>query len=350
MYRIFAPLFSLSRFRRFIFVVDLVALPLAVIAIWQSSQAIQLQIQSNEEQRVAAAWAQVANRATGNSGKGEAINTLFERGEQLSGLLLDCESMGGTYVKQPLRRCKGAPYIDGLRILGSFTPIVFEGVYPDLSDVSLDSELCDSNRPDIIDSDFSGSTIARGAIYCAMMIDVTIRDAWFQDTTIANSWLYNVDISGSEDFLLLGNRYDGLVAEGAIFNRTDFRNSEAAGINFTNAKFDQVNFRGLVGQDFNVSGAHFCYSSNTAYPPSAEHCPVEIPDSVLEQMWAWSDMPPVGIGPVADKLATIKRCSAEHRPANFGREFDDYGFVYDRGYKLPPQCSEARRVEPKDSR
>lgn len=335
---LFPKMFWLSRVRRFVFVVDLVAIPLGVIAIWQASDAIQLQVQSNEEQRGAAAWSQVANRATGNSGKGEAINTLFQRGEKLNGLLLDCESMGGAYVNDPLRRCKGAPYIDGLRLIASITPIALDAGEPDLSEISLDPELCDSDRLDIIGSDFSGSTLANSAVYCAMMIDVAIKDAFFQNTTIANSWMYNVDISGSQDFIFSGNRYDGLVAEGAVFNHTDFKNSHAAGINFTNAKFDSVNFQGLEGQDFNVSGAHFCFSSNTAFPPSIEHCAIELPESVLQEMWAWSDMPPVGIGPIADKLATIKHCPAEQRSANFGKEYSDYGFVYDRGYKPPTAC------------
>ncbi|THV13769.1 pentapeptide repeat-containing protein [Rhizobium rhizophilum] len=329
----------LSKFREFVFVVDIVAIPIGVVAIIQSSAAINLQVQSNEDQRVAAAWSQVANRATGNSGKGEALNLLFERGEKLSGLLIDCESMGGRYVDDPVRRCKGAPYIDGLRLVASDTQISVDDIHSRLNSISLNPDLCDTGRLDIIDADFSGATLASSVIYCAMMIDVTMKDTWFSETIIANSWLYNADISGAKDFILAGNRYDGLVAEGAVFTETDFKETQAAGINFSNAKFDKVNFRGMEGGDYNVSGAHFCFSSNTAYPPSEEHCVVDLPESVLKEMWAWSDMPPIGIGAINEKLAMIKRCPAELRTATFGKEYADYGFVYDRGYKAPDACA-----------
>lgn len=341
MVSVFAKLFSFSRIRDFIFVVDLVALPLGVVAIWQTSVAIQLQVDSNEEQRVAAAWAQVANRATGNSGKGEALNLLFEKREDLSGLLIDCKSMGGEYVSDPVLRCKGAPFLEGLRLIGTFEPLPFQMErFPEVLPEQADFDRCEPERLNIEGSDFSGSYFRNSVIYCAMMINVSASTTVSVDTTIASSWLYNFDISDSYGLRLVGNSIDGMIAERSTLLDVKFSGTNATGINFTDARFSRVDFTGLEGFDWNVSGANFCYARNSDDPMSEEECSPTLPDEVLKGMWAWSDQPPKAVGPLAEQLKKIKTCPSEYRTPTFGREYQNIGFVYDRGYKPPVQCQE----------
>lgn len=331
-------LVSLAAARNFLLTLELIAIPLSIYAIIQSSIAIRLQAEGNNEQRISSAWSQLTTPASGNSGKGEAINRLFKEGEELSGMLLNCEAMGGTYVEDPKRRCKGAPYISGLNLIGGTPPQETLHAIAQLENPAMDPEECTLDALNMNGSDLSGSVLKKSTIYCGMLVDITAKDAYFDNVVIANSWLYNFDISGSVGLTLLRNRIDGMVAVKSVFIGTDFGGTHASGINFTDAKFDKVKLAGLEGQDFNVSGADFCYFNNEAFPSDEEHCPESIPDDVLAGMWAWSDMPPKGIGATAERLKSVKLCASEYRETNFGTEFGDYGFVYDRGYMAPERC------------
>ncbi len=330
-------LVSLAVARNVLLFLELLAIPIAIVAIYQSSEAIRLQTISNREQQVASAWSQLTARAPGNSGKGAALMTLHDNGEVLSGLLIDCETMGGVYVDDPNRRCRGAPFLKGVLLKGLNLPEIKD--IESLFQRDKDLEVCALGEPvRITDSDFSGAIFEDATIYCGMILDVNFKNTYFRQSIIADSWLYNVDVSGSRIEKMISNRIEGLLAEGSIFVRTDFRGTYAGGVNFTKAKFNSVNFALSHAAHLNVSGADFCFFENEAFPSTEENCPTELPDEVVAAMWAWSDMPPKGLGSTAEKLKNVRTCSSAFRTASFGNEFEGYGFVHDRGYLPPPPC------------
>lgn len=99
-----ADSFETNPFSRFVIGLGAFLAVLSFVGVAATAWGIWLQYQSIEEERVARAWQSLSFPATGNSGKGEAIEYLNRRGERLVGI-----NIGGT------NKATG-PFVDGLTL------------------------------------------------------------------------------------------------------------------------------------------------------------------------------------------------------------------------------------------
>jgi len=337
-------LLSLAFIRNVVLIFELVLIPLGVYALYQTNKALSLQRIANHQQNISTAWSILGTSSPGNSGKSHALNTLYQNGEELRGLIIDCHSMGGRFIKDPDLRCQGAPFFVDLLLQGG-DKILSDSLFQtdenkyNLEEV-LDPERCITSSLDFWDNSFSGAIFKNVTFYCAMIGRLDLTRTWLRNLNIGNSWLYDAELSEAryDSGYFLGNRVEGLVAKNTIFANVVFDGTYFEGVNWSGARFDTVSFNQVVLTDVNVSNADFCYFSNEAFPSEEINCPINFSDKFFERMWAWEDMPPKGLGKFSERLSAVKLCPTELREEYQKKLLRPYVFVVNRGYVKPEGC------------
>ncbi|AMN54159.1 hypothetical protein ACP90_18960 [Labrenzia sp. CP4] len=303
-------------------IIELVAIPLGVYAIYLGYAALQLQVESNDQQLVATAWQQLTTAAPGNSGKSEALMTLAGKGVPLVNLRLDCETMGGQFhvhdTFPELERCKGAPY---------FSDLTFHSASQALSYSTFDG------------SDFNGFSIEDNIVF-----GLSIRKSEIKGMNFVETNVYDLDITESNLEEASFNRdIDGIVAIRTMFQSVEFTDMQIRGADFTNAKFSQVTFKEANASDWNVSGADFCWIHPYVIlgddQKPEDYCATGLSPDHSWNIWAWDDNAPKGLEPLKDFIESVKLCPASLRNdyyKNIAQEYFD--FTINRGFTLPKGC------------
>jgi Pentapeptide repeats (8 copies) len=319
-------------------VVQLVGIPLALVALYQTNNALKLQEESNRLSLISAAWANLNAPATGNSGKAKAIETLINSGERMVGLKIDCDSMGGTYAIEPYPTCIGAPYFEDLKIsppkIGDADLMVAS--YEEMkNDPAL---LCELSA-ELKFGSFQWASFDGGYVNCGMIVDFNFGNIDAKSFGVVNSWLYNVIFSNASlyDFKFDYSRFEGVDFSNAELVNATFTNVQFSGVNLKKAKLDRSKFNVASVSDINVSGTDFCYDTNLNVK-DVDNCAEFINDEIVAAMWAWADMPPEALGPLATSLRKVALCDPKLRD-NYSTLSDKYyGFTFNREYTKPLGC------------
>lgn len=200
--------------------------------------------QDRNAQDIARAWAILATPVAGNSGKAQAIETLFRSGVSLRGIDLSCETMNGGW--DPVRlTCERPVDLTGMDL----RPSTFFD-----STAHIQTTLRSRRRSDgKLDQPAFWATGCLGAIANAAIADVENR-AW--EWTLLRSELHGA-FGASE----VNERVQELRNAGA-----DFRSAKLSGVDFSGAVLDGVDFseadvRGALFEDVSGQAALF-YNSD----------------------------------------------------------------------------------------
>jgi hypothetical protein len=214
--------------------------------------ALIIDLQDRKSEAIARAWQILTTRASGNSGKVEALQYLISQRISLNGIDLSCKMMGGI---NGAGKCIRYTWLSGLETAGIETVdasnINFSGV--DLSNANL-------RRFEIFKGNFSG----------AKFIYTKFKSTMFTDSNLANANLIETT------FVLSG------------FSRSNLEGATLLGADVTNTPFYETN----------ISFAKFAIrerSEEVFFVNFGDNRIKNLTQEQINDAWAWADRPPIGL-------------------------------------------------------
>ena len=191
-----------------------------------------------EESRIVNAWQILSNRSPGNTGKKAALETLNNAKEDLQGIYLSCEAMGGIII-------------DSLGVKKCDKPPTF------LVGVSLpNAKLRDADLREI---DLRNANLS----------NADLREVDLHDADLRNANLHDADLSGAE-------------LSHANLSDADFSGANLSGADLGKADLDKANLSAA-----NLSNVYFCS------PQLSVSCAEKLTQLQIDKAWAWADSLPV---------------------------------------------------------
>lgn len=246
------------------------------------------------------AWAVLSTPAPGASGKAEALTYLHRDGAAFPGLDLSCDRMSGGQ----LASCESGVYLAGL----------------DLSPIDGRAAMLAASR-------FTGADLTD-----ARLTSADLTGAELSQTRLARADLTGVAAPGAR---FLAAQMPGAMAARGVFDESLFDQSDLTGADFTDAslvraRFVEADLSGatlagaavqgadftgatLAGADF--TGVDFSVSTlNGADLSGAVLTDVKNADAAFaENLWAWSDQPPIDAPAVFDVALCAPGADDENR-------------------------------------
>ncbi len=221
------------------FIITTLAFGAAIYAIYyqhkeskQAEKNFQTQL---KEIKKASAWQVLANKASGNSGKKEAIQFLASQGLSLCGIDMSRKTHGGKVYLADLFKD-------------------FEG---DRSEIDLtDAKF---SKAILFDADFSRFNLKYVNFSGAELFGAVFSGAWLDRADFSETYFENADFSEAD---LLGANFSGATLFGADFSRTylekiNFSGATLFGANFSEADPIEANFSGATLFGANFSKTYF---------------------------------------------------------------------------------------------
>lgn len=251
-------------------------------------QSLELSMAQTERSRVVDAWQILANRATGNSGKREALQFLHQSGQALDGVDLSCETMGGqTNWNIKKQRCFRPTYLESL---------TFSDKGGDLAQLGA----ANFSGSDLGQSDFGRANLVAsvfdGAILSGANFGSTIISRSSFDFVLARGANFSRTVAGSASFrnaFLMEANFERTIASSSDFSGAALQRAVFTGANLTGANLSFAILGGarLEESDLNganISGTDFCKSSINDDP-----CASGVTQELIAETWAFDDYPPL---------------------------------------------------------
>lgn len=248
---------------------EVIGLGAALWALWASIDANELTRTSMKESRIINAWQILASKAPGNSGKVEALQALFQAGQELSGIDISCEAMDGGWHPNAYE-CDRRTLLAGLQMPGAvLNHANFSGVFLKKSNFSgaklNEAEFSGSLLHEV---NFSGAELQAARLFKTRASGVNLHATILVAANMLEAKFLNVNLSGA---ILWRASF-----KGANFIATDLSNAEVWGADFSNTWMRQVN----------LSGTIFCVVFEN-------ECAQNLIQSQINSAWAWADQPPI---------------------------------------------------------
>ena len=207
------------------FIVTTLAFGAAIYAIYyqhqESKQAEKnFQTQLNETKK-ASAWQVLANKASGNSGKKEAIEFLASQGIPLCGIDMSAKTHGGEINISTKTQ-----------VIDMSAKIQIRYVY--LDSLFKDFKKEDRSKIDLNSADFSGANLNSAIFDCSSLHNVNFSSVMLTGGGFANSYLIECNFSNS---ILVCADF-----KGTVLSLCNFSNSNLGYADFKDASLSEINF------------------------------------------------------------------------------------------------------------
>jgi len=180
----------------------------ASLALEETQKQTKLAQEEARKSRIINAWQVLANKASGNSGKIEALKTLNETGQPLRGLDLSCQAMdGGWSIDKQV--CQRKTYMHAVELAGA-----------DLSHANL-----------------SGTHMEEANFSKANLKSATFVGSDLSLANLSNTYSYKADFSKAE---LIWTNLSGADLSEAIFEATIFSDVNISGAIFCSENCTQI--------------------------------------------------------------------------------------------------------------
>ncbi len=218
-----------------------------------------------QAEAITRAWSLITTPATGNSGKGPALEYLNDQGIPLRGINLSCERMGGGWDAEKLT-CETPTYLRGVELQkADLTGARLQGAglweaqlqgadlrYAQLQGAKL---ILAQLQGDLMGAQLQGAELYGAELQGAFLMGAQLRGADLSSAQLKGAELYGAELQGAD---LRGAQLKGAYLRGAQFGGANLSRA-----NFTDAEY--------------LDRAHF-----------------HDPDTSLFA-WAWADKPPIGL-------------------------------------------------------
>lgn len=260
---------------RAVSIVEVVGIPVAVVALIYSIEQTQLAREAYVDQRRSTAWQIVSTAAVTSSGKQYALETLLELDGYLDRLDVSCATM----QRQATEPC---PYPTNLHRLtlstnGEWRPTLGGQLF----------------RPYVANSDFASANMIDARFEQLDLIGVNfsaaiLRRARFESVRLDTVNFQLADVRDVE-------------FSNSIVNRADLTGARLAGADFSGLTFDSE-----LGRDWhylNISGSVFCELQGEVV------CAAGITQEFLDHSWYYKGNPPKGLDVISPTLQLMSGCS-----------------------------------------
>ena len=163
----------------------LMAMAFTIAGWWTTRQDLQLTRQALKQESIARSWAILAAPSSGNSGKIEALETLYRYDISLQGIDISCERMGGGWLEND-QRCQRATYLEGLNLSGVETTSKKEAENKWKKTAILNS------------ANLSGADLSNAKLSGANLIRAKLRGSQLNNVNLSSSNLIHSDLDGAE--------------------------------------------------------------------------------------------------------------------------------------------------------
>ena len=238
---------DMRRWRKFELGLGIIAVLALGAAVWGNYQAkdgleiaqagLEQARKEAEESRIVNAWQILSNRSPGNTGKKAALETLHNAKENLQGIDLSCETMGGMDEKN--ESCD--------------TPTF-------LANVSLPN--ADLSQANLSDADLTWANLSDADLRIANLSDAylggaNLSDAYLRGANLSNAGLWRANLSDAD------------------LTSSNLSDADLSGTNLSDADLTWAN----------LSNVYFC-SLNV-------YCAENLTQAQIDKAWAWADSPQV---------------------------------------------------------
>ena len=229
--------------------VEWASFAITVLAFFAAGYAIYLQKEATLKQEIIGAWQVLANKASGNSGKKEAIEFLASQGIPLCGIDMSAATHGGSvYLAGLFQDFEGDR--SKINLTGAnFSGAILAGAnfsYAHLDIYSYEYYSYDeTNGANFIDADLTNANF-RGA-----HLEVAdFRGADLEVADFSNAYLKVTDFSGTD---LMSTDFSNV-----RLDKANFMNTNLMFTNFSNANLYEVDFSNAPFISTNLDNANFC--------------------------------------------------------------------------------------------
>ncbi len=243
-----------------------VVLLVTLLSVGFGYQVYQEERDTRRQEAINRAWSLITTPATGNSGKGPALEYLNDQGIPLQGINLSCEHMGGGWDAEKLT-CETPTYLRGVELHGAD----LEGAQLQGADLTY----ADLQRA------YLGFVGLQGAdLRGAKLQGANLAHVYLQRATLTYVLLRRIDLTYADL-----QDADLVVADfqEAHLTYANLRNAVLAGADLQGADLHDAKFEGA-----NLSGADFTDAKQL------DTALLRDPETGLSA-WAWADRPPIGL-------------------------------------------------------
>ncbi len=262
-------------FERFLLLATFASIMLGVVAFW-------IDYSDRKVEARTRAWSLITTPATGNSGKGPALEYLNDHGIPLRGINLSCEHMGGWNKEK--QTCKTRTYLRGVALQKAD----LEGAQLQGADL-LNAQLqgaklrgAQLQGANLLNAQLQGADLSE-----AQLQGADLSKAQLQGADLAGANLQEADLAGANlrEAHLVGAKLQGAYLAGAKLQEAHLANAKLQGSKLWDAQFGGAH----------LSGADF---TDTQFLNDADF---HDPNTGLSA-WAWADSPPIGLEEIEIEL------------------------------------------------
>ncbi|PID37228.1 MAG: hypothetical protein CR993_01150 [Rhodobacterales bacterium] len=258
-----------SGFEHFLLLATFASIVLGVVAFW-------IDFEDRKVEARTRAWSLITTPATGNSGKGPALEYLNDQGIPLNGINLSCERMGGGWDAERLS-CEAPTYLarvalqradlQGAQLQGvDLWKAQLQGA--DLGDAQLQG--ADLGDAQLQGTDLTGAQLQGAYLWYAQLQGADLKLAQLQGAGLKSAQLQGANLLGAR---LQRAELTGALLQGAVFWHTRLQGADLWDAQFGGANLSEADFTDAL---------------------SLNHADFRDPKTGLSA-WAWADMPPIGL-------------------------------------------------------
>ncbi len=243
-----------------------VVLLVTLLSVGFGYQVYQEERDTRRQEAINRAWSLITTPATGNSGKGPALEYLNDQRISLQGINLSCDRMGGGWDAEK-RHCETPTWLQGVELQGA-----------DLEGAQLQG--ADLGEAVLQGADLSGGNLQGAHLWDASLQKTDLLGADLQGANLSGADLQGANLRYAD---LQGANLSHTYWQGAAFSYADLQGADLSG-----AEFDGANLLFTWFGGANLNGADFTDAE------AVDTARFRYPETGLSA-WAWAHNPPIGL-------------------------------------------------------